>query len=131
MWVLRGVLAIVAGYFTMLVVVLAGSFVAALVLSGSAYLVVNVAASVVAAIAGGYAASRLAPRAPLAHALVLGGIVLVIGMLLRGEARGAGRPAWYGLAMPLIGAGGAALGGVLATQLMRRGAPQPPAAASS
>lgn len=62
-------------------------------------------------VAGGYIAGRLAPRAPVAHALVLGGIGVVLsslGVIAMWDMA----PAWFSLglvvtALPVSWAGGA------------------------
>ncbi|MBX3446839.1 MAG: hypothetical protein KF765_08790 [Parvibaculaceae bacterium] len=61
-------------------------------------------------VAGGYITGRLAPRAPVAHALVLGGIGVVLSTL-GAIAMWDMSPAWYPLALiavslPLSWAGG-------------------------
>ena len=49
---------------------------------------------------GGYTAARLAPRAPVAHALVLGGIGVVLGIAGAFAAQGMS-PTWFLVALPL------------------------------
>ncbi|HVH34117.1 MAG TPA: hypothetical protein VM847_08420 [Tahibacter sp.] len=56
------------------------------------------------AVAGGYVTAQLAPRHPLRHALILGGIGLLLALLgliaSRGQGPGFG-PAWYPLSLML------------------------------
>ncbi len=73
------------------------------------------------AIAGGLAAAWLAPRAPVAHALVLGGIGTVVAGLGAAAAISAGMgPVWFPLALVATALPCAWLGG-LAHGLLRRG----------
>lgn len=67
---------------------------------------------IVYTIVGGYVAARLAPRAPMRHALVLGGLGVVVstaGAIAMWDMS----PAWYPIALVLISLPGAWLGGVL------------------
>ena len=63
---------------------------------------------------GPYLAARLAPRSPMRHALVLGGIGLVLSTLgAIAAARADLGPLWYPIALALSALPGAWLGGVL------------------
>jgi MFS-type transporter involved in bile tolerance (Atg22 family) len=56
------------------------------------------------AVVGGYVAARFAPRRPLRHALILGGIGLLLALLGLIASRGRGPefgPAWYPLSLVL------------------------------
>jgi hypothetical protein len=61
---------------------------------------------------GCYVTARLAPSKPLAHALVLGGIGVVLSVLGAIAMWGAG-PAWYSLTIIAIAPPCAWLGGIL------------------
>lgn len=62
---------------------------------------------------GGYIAARLAPHAPVGHALALGGIGLVLGAL-GGVAAWEMSPAWFLILVALCGPPCAWMGGRLA-----------------
>lgn len=67
-------------------------------------------------VAGSFLAARLAPRAPIAHAMILGGIgfvLSVIGMVAMWHL-GAN---WYPIALVVTALPGAWLGGVLARRM--------------
>ena len=67
---------------------------------------------VVFTVFGGYVAARLAPDAPIGHALALGGIGVVLGTLGAIGAWGMS-PAWFLIALVLIALPCAWLGGTL------------------
>ncbi len=75
------------------------------------YLVMNLAGNVVAAVLAGMVAAGVARTiiAPLA----LAGLLLALGAAAGGQAA-AGQPAWYPVAVTLMGAAGVALGGWVA-----------------
>ena len=111
---LRSAMAIVGGYLVMVMVV--GLCTYALMLltpswfPGTApppgpYLAVNIAYSVVAALAGGYVAAWIAPRRPVKHALLLAVFALVMAIasaVLQGDRQ----PRWYqvvlAVCMPMV-----------------------------
>ncbi len=64
---------------------------------------------------GPYVAARLAPRAPMGHALTLGGVGLVLSALGAVAARDLG-PLWFPVLLALSSVPGAWLGGRLATR---------------
>jgi hypothetical protein len=77
-------------------------------------LLLALAYRIVYTVAGGYIAARLAPSAPMRHAVILGLIGLVPGMA--GVIAAAGvdlGPLWYPVALALIGLPCCWLGGVL------------------
>ena len=73
---------------------------------------------IVYGIAGGYITARLAPSAPLRHALILGLIGLVPGLLgvMVAIAKPELGPLWYPVALAVTGLPCAWLGGVLYRQ---------------
>jgi hypothetical protein len=76
------------------------------------YLVANVLGSFLAAVAGGYAAARLAGRAPVMHAGALG--LLLLGMTVSSGGHPApGQPAWYPMTIAVLAAAGALSGGMI------------------
>ncbi|HUF11467.1 MAG TPA: hypothetical protein VMN78_00040 [Longimicrobiales bacterium] len=114
----RGVLAVLAGFLTMAVLVLVLSWLAALVTGvddgppTTVYLILNVLAAVMAALAGGWVTALVAPRAEWpVWALVTMVVVLGIPGVVGGPAPG--QPIWYPISIVLIGGIGAALGGLL------------------
>lgn len=86
----------------------------------SAYLLLNLAGSVVAAVLAGMVASGVgrARVAPVALALLL----LALGIAAGGQAA-QGQPGWYPLAVTVLGAGGVLLGGFVAPPGSGRGRP--------
>ncbi len=85
-------------------------------------LLLALAYRIVYTVAGGYIAARLAPGAPMRHAVILGLIGLVPGMagVVAAAATDLG-PLWYPVALALVGLPCCWLGGVLhgATQAGR------------
>jgi uncharacterized membrane protein YfcA len=123
----RSVLAVVGGYLVtaVLVVVLVSlATMATRARAGEpnrAYLVLNLAGGLVAAMIGGLAASRIAPSAPMRHVLILAGIILLAG--LTGVASPQpGQPSWYPYALLVIGPAGAYVGGLRGERTRNRAA---------
>ena len=126
---LRSILAVIVGYVAMAVItiiamaILAPAFGLSMdptshptMLPGG-YLAGNVIGAVVSAVVGGWVCGRLAPRAPLGHALILAGLVFALGLVFATMESGKGpAPRWYFVALPIIGAIGAAVGGRLAVR---------------
>lgn len=73
---------------------------------------------VVFSIAGGYIAARLAPRAPMRHAVILGiiGLVPGVGGVMVAVAKPELGPLWYPIALAVTGLPSAWLGGRIATR---------------
>jgi putative membrane protein (TIGR04086 family) len=97
---IRSVFAVVFGYIVMIVVVIPLTLIAVKafgVHSGHpapSYLVYNVAASLLAAFAGGWVAGRIAPSRRVAHGIALGLLVLVMAWLSYRHYAGQ-QPFWY------------------------------------
>jgi hypothetical protein len=125
---LHSVLAVLAGFAVMAVLVMATTMLAVrLVLHKplaamqspapgplpAAYLGTNLAASALAALAGGYTTGAVAVNAPLAHGAALAALMVVMSVASMRQA-GTAQPRWYQLVlatvMPLLALGGAALG---------------------
>jgi hypothetical protein len=119
----RSLLSLVAGLATAVVLVMLVTYVASLLLVPGfpedpmapptrPYLVANVVGSFLAAVAGGYVAGVVAATAPLAHASVLG--ALMLGMTVASGAEPAlGQPLWYAMTVALLALAGCATGGWL------------------
>jgi hypothetical protein len=134
----RFIIAVVVGYLVMVVLVVATSSVAFVVPDFAfekddfdvtpGWLIYALAAGLVAAVAGGFVATRIARRRRVAA--VLAALVLVIGLLSAmvilgrekptGSAAGlnvaerasrAVQPTWYAFALPFVGAAGVLVGG--------------------
>ena len=82
-----------------------------------AYLATNVAASGIAAVAGGYTAGVIAHHDQIAHGIALAAVMVVMSLVSMKQS-GAAQPGWYRVVlitvMPASAVGGAALCGVLA-----------------
>lgn len=115
----RSVVAVFAGFLTIVVLVLASAPVIAKLLPGTAarptrgYLVANLLTGFVFAGVGGWIAAHIAASGPHWHAVALAALVLALGIMTaaQGGAARAGQPVWYGWLLPFVGAGGAMLGG--------------------
>ena len=122
---MRSVLAVIVGFAAMAIAVIAATVVAMRLLypeaepgllpaPTTAWLAVNFAYSLGAAMLGGWLTAYLAPRAPFAHAVALA--VVAVAMALPGIFGGGspGQPDWYPPLMAALAAGGILLGGKLA-----------------
>ncbi|MGF1550749.1 MAG: hypothetical protein ACFBQW_09545 [Sphingomonadaceae bacterium] len=78
---------------------------------GAAYVAVNLLLSFLSALAGGWLAARLAPRAPLAHAAALAAVIAIAGLVEGASAEAVNRPGWYLWTVTLLGMAGALAGG--------------------
>jgi hypothetical protein len=123
---LRSVLAILAGYVVMAVIVMAGTAAAAAAFGlplapnagapvptpGAGYLAANLLVSALGAVAGGWVAAHVARRRPLTHAAVLAALLVAAGLATLGRPQ-PGQPAWYPPVLLVLGPAGALLGGLL------------------
>jgi hypothetical protein len=126
---LRSVLSVIVGYVVVAIVVVVTTMLAAMALipgarnamkSGThppptrAYLVANLACSVLAAVAGGYVTAVMAIVAPLQHAAALAVLFAVVSLATsRGGRPQPGQPRWYPLTILVLGVAGALAGGWL------------------
>ncbi len=81
----------------------------------SAYLVVNLGYSLLAAFLGGEVAARLAARNPMGHAIGLGVLLLVLGVTtaaLTSSGSKGNQPWWYLYVVALLGWVGASVAGL-------------------
>lgn len=127
---LRGVAAVVAGFVTMTLIVMAGSIglMAAFVPGGlramrgmhggqpaptptptPQYYLLNLTMSLLAAMIGGWVTARVAgvPAGPYLAALA--GIILVMGFVSASIEKASQQPTWYKVVIPLVGVAGVAL----------------------
>jgi hypothetical protein len=123
---LHAFLALLAGYATMVVLVVAvTALLARLTPSwmgeqgrpGPGYVVVNLGYSFLAAAAGGFVTAMVAARNPLYHVLVLAVIVLVLAGLSALQSRGK-QPIWYQLALLAIAPLGVMAGGLVRLRML-------------
>lgn len=116
---IRSILAVVTGFVVVVAGVMAASWGVAWVLGveegapSTAYLVLNVTGSALAAVVGGFTAAVIAGRRGFIHAFALALILVVLG-LVEGGADYVGRPSWYPVAIGILGPLGALLGGLTA-----------------
>jgi hypothetical protein len=130
---LRSAAAVIAGYFSMLLVVMAGTMalvktmvpggiaairqnpeVAAAITPTPKYLAMNLALSFVAALLGGWVTARIATHSAPVHLTALAVLVVAMGI---GSAFAPGskrQPSWYKIAIPVIGVAGVAASALLA-----------------
>jgi peptidoglycan/LPS O-acetylase OafA/YrhL len=122
--VFRSVIAVLAGYAAMSVLVVATTAALTKLWPSSseedqptpAYIAVNLAYSSLFAAAGGYVTSALARRSPLGHSIALAGLVLVLGAIYSIQSSGGKQPRWYLALLPVLSAGGATAGGYIRTR---------------
>ena len=118
--VLKGIGAVLAGLVSGMVVVMALTYLAAVILFDGdltapptrPYLVLNIAYSFGAATLAGWLAGRLAGSRPMAHAAGVAALMLILSGGA-GSSPGVGVPAWYGLALTVLMPAGALVGGWL------------------
>ncbi|MGH7523770.1 MAG: hypothetical protein ACREK8_05655 [Gemmatimonadales bacterium] len=122
---LHSVLAVVAGFLVMAIIVMVGTALAvrfvlhvpiaamqspAPVLS-RAYLATNLSTSAIAAVAGGFTAAWIAGHDQLIHGLALAGVMIAMSIVSMRQAAGR-QPRWYQailvVLMPVLAVGGAA-----------------------
>ena len=113
---MRGVLAVLAGFLTMAVLVAVLTLLAAAATGASgdelpaSYLLLNILGSALSAFAGGWVTGRVARDAAWPGWVLVGAIVVLgIPGVVGGPA--VGQPVWYPLAIVLVGGIGAAIGG--------------------
>lgn len=123
---LHAFLALLAGYATMAVLVIAitalltrltPSWVGEQGRPSPGYVFVNLGYSFLAAAAGGYVTAYVAAANPLYHVLVLGVIVLALAALSALQSRGK-QPIWYQLALLAIAPLGVMAGGLLRLRVL-------------
>jgi len=126
MMILRSFLALFTGFLCMVAVVgvataalmkFAPHWVGATGQPRVVYVIVNLAYSLAAAMAGGYVTAWIALGTPLKHVLVLAIIVLLLGGLSALQQRGL-QPVWYQLLLMIIAPTGVLLGGLLRLRIM-------------
>jgi len=127
MLIVRAFLALLAGFFTMAVLVgvvtatlmkLAPEWVGTVGNPRSAYVAFNIIYSFIAAAAGGYVTAWLAQGNPLIHVLALAIVVLLLAALSALQQRGL-QPIWYQLLLVAITPIGVFAGGMLRLQIFK------------
>jgi hypothetical protein len=109
---MHSIIAIIAGFATMALLVIISTAAATRLMLGSAmsdtsarptgaYLAVNLSYSLVFAALGGYISAAIATRAPLMHALILAGFVLLMGLMSLPQSWGK-QPKWYSITICLV-----------------------------
>lgn len=117
--IVRSVIAVIAGYAAMAAVVIAFTvlikrrapqWMESLGKPNATYIYTNLLYSFGAAMLGGFVAATIAPRARLAHACILAGIVFVLAILSALQT-GDKQPRWYQATLVIICPLGVVLGG--------------------
>lgn len=80
------------------------------------YLLLNLAGSVAAAMAGGFVAAAVAEHTPTGHAAALSVVVLILSFPSVFIGPVGGQPAWYPWVLSVVGPAGVVVGGVLAAR---------------
>ena len=116
---LRSFVAVIAGFLTMMVIVVVLTLLAVKVMHmpqgkpTAGYLAVNTVYSLVAASAGGWVTGRLGRPRSLQHGYVLGVVMAMMGVLSYLHYSGV-QPLWYQLVMIVLPSFGAVVGAGLA-----------------
>lgn len=119
--IVRSIIAIVAGYASMAAVVIAltvlvkrkaPEWMGTVGKPNATYLYTNLVYSFGAAMIGGFVAALIAPRAPLAHACALAGIVFVLAVVSAVQMANK-QPRGYQIALAVIGPLGTIFGGLV------------------
>ena len=126
MVILYAFLALLSGYATMAVLVIAMTALLTRMVPGwvsvegrpqPGYVFVNLGYSFLAAAAGGYVTAWAAVANPLIHVLALGIVVLALAALSAMQARGK-QPIWYQLALVAIAPLGVLAGGLVRLRVL-------------
>ena len=129
--IVRSVLSVVGAFFVVAVLVGLATALTARIMLGSAgpgsqptpaFLAVNLGYSVLFAILGGYVAATVSDHAPLAHALALSVLMMVLGLTtwgINGGQPAPGQPNWYPWVITLVVPPTAVLGGLLVIRRTR------------
>ncbi len=121
--ILRGALAVFAGYAAMTALVILGAVLLGAVFPGpspeqptGAYIAGNLVWGALAAAAGGWIAARIAVAQPMLHAGSLAVAIIVLGMVRMSAGPAPGQPDWFIGVMLVLAAAGALAGGFLASR---------------
>lgn len=126
MVILHAFLALLSGYATMVLLVIAMTFLLAKLTPswtglqdqpGLGYCVVNLGYSFLAAAAGGYVTAMIAAANPLYHVLALAIAVLAIAALSAMQSRGK-QPIWYQLMLVAVTPIGVLAGGLVRLRVL-------------
>ena len=112
---IRSILSVIAGYATMVVLVMLATVLAVKTMLPAtdlqsamklkptpSYLAVNLAYSGLFAVLGGFVTAAVAGRAPLPHALALAVMMIVLGIVSLLQSTSGQQPRWYGLTLLLL-----------------------------
>ena len=132
---MRSIICVVAGFVVVMAVVMAGTAAATeLIVPGGLfdaatgprtdlpanYFAANLVVSGLGAVLGGWVTARMAPSAEMLHVLALAALVLLMaipGMAGYGPSFDV-QPTWFAWGLPVIGVGGAVLGGWLRSRVV-------------
>ena len=133
---MRSIIAVVAGFVVVMGVVMAGVAAATEVIvpgglveaaTGprealpATYFAANLVISAMGALLGGWVTARMAPSREMAHVLALSVFVILMsipGLLEYGPSYDV-QPIWYRWGLPVLGVGGALLGGWMRSRVVR------------
>jgi hypothetical protein len=130
---MQSVLAVLAGFVVMTVIVIVSTVVLARGMTppaigrgggmprpGSGYLMANLGCSALAALVGGYLTASMAESAPVLHGVALAVLMIFMSALSMRQSMGT-QPRWYAVVlmtvMPAIAVGGSVLQALLAGSL--------------
>jgi hypothetical protein len=132
---MRSIICVVAGFVVVMAVVIAGTAAATeLIVPGGLfdaatgspadlpanYYAANLVVSGMGAMLGGWVTARMAPAAEMLHVLALALLILLMSIpALLGYGPGVElQPVWYRITLPVLGIGGALLGGWLRSRVV-------------
>ena len=135
---MRSIICVVAGFVVVMAVVIGGTAAATeLIVEGGlegaqnrpaselppTYFAANLIVSAMAALLGGWVTARMAPDREMIHVLALAFLIILMsvpGIVGYGPSAAA-QPDWFVYAMPVLGVGGAILGGWLRSRVVVTG----------
>jgi hypothetical protein len=135
---MRSIICVVAGFVVLMAVVMGGTAAATeLIVEGGlegaanrpasalppTYFAANLIVSAMGALLGGWVTARMAPDREMLHVFALAGLIVLMSLpgLLGYGPSAPEQPAWYLYTLPLLGVGGAILGGWLRSRVVVTG----------
>lgn len=135
---MRSIICVVAGFVVVMAVVIGGTAAATeLIVEGGlegaasrpastlppTYFAANLIVSAMGALLGGWVTARMAPDREMLHVFALAGLIILMSLpaLLGYGPSTPGQPAWYVYTLPVLGVGGAILGGWLRSRVVVTG----------